>query len=713
MHTTPRSHARRAISLLLACHIALLGSFLVTPRSFAQSSGTPSPAAPQSVDNTVNSQSPAAMSDKTGATAATANPSSQTTRLRMETTQVAGGSAEILTVFGELSPNSSAPESGKAATEIPLVSVLRDTLGDANPDNDRLRYVWMLTYTRPDLRQRLAAAVPFLYTRVGNKANAARDVPPAIIDLAQTDRDVWQRFFWITMQTLLFNPQGLAVKLSTQTYRHNLSGYRKAHLIRALAVLSLYESQTNQPSALSPLELRDVQARLMLAEDTFGGVIDDIHLQRVHAKQTTNQEDVRGHNWELLRQRTEAEGLYFEPLVMPDGTASHSMVWIARKDLQCASCQPRKQWSNRFLNVQNPWRDGKLRNWRGYTEQWYFDENNVRVGKDAPGARVSEMIPLALYGLDHPKIPILLVDFRDNANAKQREMSRRVLDDVVRNVLAISKFGDLHYFLGRFVYDFVTGQRGIDVNQPTRLRAYSQLKLLLALNESLDAGLRSEIQNRMDRVSLNPLENGADREAEIARQQYAALMAYAKRPEGLAKRLENDRRTELVPLRHGNTAQVLYRLANIASLGLYTKRERMTADARGELDIARQVQYHTRFLREVANSTARVEVVWRVEDVRRSLEFMALYGARANDKAAGAIAMIFAKSQDEQMRTLALDSLYRINNETAKRELLRVSRDEKIDAHLRERSVEYLRRAVRERQRIAPADMKAVAAVVD
>lgn len=709
MHNTPRFQARRAISLLLACYIALLGSFLVAPRLFAQTPDASNPVVVTgTAQTTVETIAPTANSTSQPSTQA------QPSRLRLETTQVAGGAAEILTVFGELSPNAAARESGKSATEIPLVSVLRDTLGDANPDNDRLRYVWMLTYTRPDLRQRIAAAVPFLYMRVGNKMRASKGVPPAIIDLGAADKDVWQRFLWIAVQSLLLNPQGLAVKLSTQTYRHNLSDYRKAHLIRALAVLSLYESQTDQPSALSALELHDVQARLMLAEDTFGGVIDDVHLQRVHAKQTTNQEDVRGHNWELLRQRSEAEGLYFEPLSLPDGTASHAMIWIARKDVQCAApCQPRKSWSNRFLNVQNPWRDGKLWNWRGYTEQWYFDETNARVGKDAPNARAVEMIPLALYGLDHPKIPILLVDFRDNANAKQREMSRRVLDDVVRNVLALSKFGDLHYFLGRFVYDFVTGQRGMDINQPTRLRAYSQLKLLLALNESLDEGLRREIQTRMDRVSLNPLENGADKEAEIARQQYASLMAYAKRPDGLVKQLENDRRTELVPLRHGNTAQVMYRLANIASLGLYTKREQMTAEARGELDIARQVQYHTRFLREVANSTARIEVAWRVEDVRRSLEFMAANGARADDKAARAIAAIFAKSADDQIATLALDSLYRINNETAKRELLRVSRDEKVDARLRERSVEYLRRAVRERQRIAPADMKAVTAVVE
>ena len=52
-----------------------------------------------------------------------------------------------------------------------MVTVLRDTLGDGNPENDRLRYLWAMTYTRPSLKQRVLGAVPFLYTRVGNKGS--------------------------------------------------------------------------------------------------------------------------------------------------------------------------------------------------------------------------------------------------------------------------------------------------------------------------------------------------------------------------------------------------------------------------------------------------------------------------------------------------------------------------------------------------------------
>jgi hypothetical protein len=190
----------------------------------------------------------------------------------------------------------------------------------------------------------------------------------------------------------------------------------------------------------------------------------------------------------------------------------------------------------------------RLLKWQGYVETRYFDSENHLVDSQAAGAEAVEMIPLGLYGLDNPKIPMLLVDFRDSYNPKKREMSRRVLNDVTRNLLSLSKFGNLPVFLGRTVFDFVTGRRGMDINQPSRLHTYSQLKLLLALNTSLDPDLRSEVSGRLETISLNPFENDLNSEASIALAQYEALLAFAQDPKGLAVRIERDRRAEMMPL---------------------------------------------------------------------------------------------------------------------------------------------------------------------
>ena len=40
-------------------------------------------------------------------------------------------------------------------------------------------------------------------------------------------------------------------------------------------------------------------------------------------------EETRGHNWELLRQRAEANGLYFEPLGLT-ASRTHALLWVSR-----------------------------------------------------------------------------------------------------------------------------------------------------------------------------------------------------------------------------------------------------------------------------------------------------------------------------------------------------------------------------------------------
>jgi hypothetical protein len=610
--------------------------------------------------------------------------------MRLERIEVEGG-AELITVHARLD----GLESTNNDKWIPLVSILRDTLGDNTVENNRLRYVWPLTYTRPSMKQRLAAAIPFFYARVGNK-NRARSTPPPALDLASPESDVWNKIFWTALQNILLDPYGTPIKASTSSYRRNTSDYRKSHIIRALSVLALYQEVEGQ-SAFSEAEMATIQARLMLTDKTFGGLVDDSNLQSYYAKQTALTRDARGHNWELLRQRAEAESLYFEPLVMPDGSATHAFIWVAKRDLLK---QQGARFSGRFLNIANPWTDKRLLNWDGYVETRYFDADNQPVTSDTPGAQAVEMIPLGLYGLDNPKIPMLLVDFRDNYNPKKREMSRRVINDVTRNVLSVSKFGNLPYFLGKTVFDFVTGRRGIDINQPSRLATYSQLKLKLALNNSMEPALRTEVSGRIETMSVNPFENDLNAEANIALEQYAALVAFAKDPQGLAAKVERDRRAEMTPLEHGSKAQIAFRVLNVLTFGKYVHREERSVDMEDRLDIARRLQYHTTFLQQIAKASADVDITWNLDDVKRSLNFIAQHGEQANGAAAAVTARIFARTKDDETRRTCLDGLSRIRSSKARNELLRISQNTDVDQNLRDIASEYLR-GVRRDQPIA------------
>src|SRR5215218_5917941 len=294
--------------------------------------------------------------------------------LRLERVEVPGG-AELITVHARLA----GIESTENDKWVPLVSILRDTLGDNNAENNRLRYVWPLTYTRPTTKQRLAAAIPFFYTRVANNEKLTKTPPPAL-DLASPESEVWDKIFWTALQNILLDPYGTPIKASTSSYRRNSSDYRRSHIIRALSVLALYQAVKGE-SAFTSGEMATIQARLLLSEKTFGGLVDDSNLQSYYVKKTTQARDERGHNWELLRQKAESESLYFEPLTMPDGSATHALLWVAKRDL---IKQQGSRYSGRFLNIANPWTDKRLLDWHGFVETRYFDSENHVVDSQTP-----------------------------------------------------------------------------------------------------------------------------------------------------------------------------------------------------------------------------------------------------------------------------------------------------------------------------------------
>lgn len=655
------------------------------------------------------------------------------TSFKLERINVAG-EGELLTIFGSRDFSSSRPVNNKhhqgkraenqnddALSEtslstsslstsnarsgfIPLVSVLRDTMGDADATNDRLRQVWMLSYAKPSAKQRLAAAIPFFYSRAGNRSTHNLGVPPAVIDLGETDRDVWRKLFWTTLRSLVLSGDATPLRAATDAYRRNADDYRKSHVLRALAVMWLYESQATVKSAFTPTELAEINARLALSEATFGGIVDDIFLQRVYTKRRVASEDARGHTFELLRQRAEAERLFFQPVTTPSGDATHAVLWVRRDDL------PRFRFHNfnrRFLNIANPFTDARLRKWKGYTATWHFNSARERIAPDDSQAQAVEMIPLAVYGLEHPKIPILLVDFRDRFNPKRREVSRRALEDVTRHLLGLARFGDLYYFLGRTVYDFALGRRGIDINQPSRLQSYSQLKLLLALDSTLDEPLRDELEKRIETVAVNPFQNDADTETRIAVNQYQALIDYARQPDGMRKLIIKNRRREL--RRQGMSVQgrVLSSFAEYATLGLYQPQASWNDAARSRLNLARQLDFHIRFLRQAAESP-QIEIAYDINQVRESLRFIKQNGERANRQTAVAVARIFARTEDRETQRLCLDSLYRIDNTTAKTALLRINRSANTKAAWRDVSREYLRQSLAQAHKFKKQDAQFV-----
>lgn len=644
-------------------------------------------------------------------------------RFRVERTIVAGG-GELLTIWGRVVDESEplaltrrpaeSAHSSRTATpvrteEIPLVSVLRDTLGDARPENDVLRDVWVHTYTRPKLAQQAAALLPFLYKGLRVEPRASSSGPPrAIINLSDTEQPVWRRLFVAGVTNVLVDQPLL--KTSVHNYQRNISDYRKSNLMRALTVLSLYDSQQESDSPFSEAELIQMQSQLALTDKTFGGLVDRVHFPSFHEKDTAALRDTRGHNWELLRQQAEASGLYFEPLSLSENAVTHAIIWFPADSLTSKDAESEHAFQGRFLNIKDPWRDKRLRSWQGYTETKYFNsENQLVSGGDANRSyqRSVRMIPLALYGLDFQKIPALLIDFRNPANPRRREMSGRLLKDITRDVLSLSKFGNVYYLVGRSIFDFVISKRGIDFNQPSRLRSAAELRLLLSFNPDLSNGLRSQLNKGLDNLSVNPLENGSEAERELAFTQYQVLQDYADREAGLAIQLERERGAEAAKFAHRGLDGKLMRLANVVTFGRYTHREKLTPELRQQLDKERQLAYHINFLRQVARSTPVVEVTWTMDEILPSLRYLAENGSEKDQAAAKAVGSIFSRTDDVLAKELCLTAMMRIGNKTAQKELLRIYNDETVAAEWRTECAEYLQIAPPQRSKAAQGEMTA------
>jgi hypothetical protein len=623
------------------------------------------------------------------------------TEFRVETTPVVGG-AEIVTIFSRHSNNASGESS-----ELPLVSVLRDTLGDDKKENDRLRYVWMLTYTEPSVLQKASAFVPFLYARTSNKKGVGSGPPPKLADLNGTGGGPLKGVTWYLFRKLILNDYGIGPRASILQYRQNTADYRSSSIARALAVLSV-SGRADGDEGLTETERHDITARLAFSNKFLGGHLQSNNLERAYKQEYEKSSDFRNQNWELLRQHSEAQGLYFEPLKMPDGTVRHALVWAAAEDLEANRGH---KFDSRFLNIKSPWADAKLFDRKGYSEKRWFDTDGREVGPNSPGATPRTMMPLAVYGLDHPKIPALLIDFRDSGNAKRREMSRRLLHDVMGNVVSLSPFSSLEYMLGRYVFYWFTSRRGMDVNQISRVNSYSQLKLLLSLDTSLDNDLRREIERRIEDVSLNPLENDVGAEAMIARRQYDNLMAYAKRPDGLPARLQKMRREEMTKLAHSPKERMLFSLAHTLTFGIYTHRETATPELLAQIDTRRQLDFHERRLAEIARQSVKPEVDSNTTDLRESLAFVSTNGSAAKDKTVRSLARIYSITGDTDLRDLCLAGLYKINNASAKSQLLAIYHDPGTDDRVRNMSVRYLKLAVAEGQRISSRNVAAITAI--
>ncbi len=600
--------------------------------------------------------------------------------VRFEVLPVANG-AELLTLFFQEQPAYGSPWG-----EVPLISVLRDTLGNSDPQVHRLRYLWVHTSATPSMRQRLAAATPFMYSRFGNAGTGQARVPASVMDLSKQRGRFWKSTWEFVHKGAVLDPKVSLLDSVVRTYVQNRSSYMQTQFARASTALDMGDRYADL-TMLSDKERRQLQAGLAQRTKALANLLNEDQLERLSLKEMIAMRQACAHNWELLRQRAESEGLYFEPLLLPDGTATHALLLVAKQDIET---KYRAHFDDRFLSISKPWGDKVLLDWSGATETRYFDAENRPVAAGQDGARRVELIPLALYGLDHPKIPALLIDFRKPLNAKRRELSSRAANELGARLFGGSGLLSRMLAVGRTTVGILSRRTGVDLFQPSRALSYSRLKMVLSVNPGLGDEMRMEIARRVEYVAVNPLENDVETEIALAQNQYEALVEYAGRPDGLRVDLDRDRRAELTATTHGGGARFLFRLGDVLTFGLYTHREHQRPDLELLLEAQRRNLSQFAFLREVAKSGIHMDVEWDLVRVRNALRDIVSGKSPSDAALADTTFRIFAQSRDNETRQLCLDTLHRFDTSPSRDKLLKIAQDQSLDMKWRLASATYL-----------------------
>ena len=544
------------------------------------------------------------------------------TRYYWKTTPV-GNTAQLVTLFcgscGTASDDVDTvtrADADKSGGDVPLVSVLRDTLGDRNPRNDRLLYVWLLSYIHPNAAQYILSAMPFLYWRIGEGSSSASHTVSPLLNLTTPERSLVFKVGRQILQSSLLDASATPIRAVSRAYRGNESDYQRLRLEEAAAYLRK-SPISDGDNGLSRSELDTVIARLELHKRLLGGLVTGRNVAQVGAEAGYAQERIRSRDWEVLRQCAERTGLIFEPLKLAGSTAKYGILWFSPGAVPPAPGQSlRPIW--KLLNIRNPWTDRRLRNWHGPAYIRTLDENGSLLPAGSSGVTHVRLIPLGVYSLDYPTAPLLLVDFRNGLHIRRHEMTQRAINDVTAGIIGISHFSNWYYYAAADLYDFVVSRHGSAMNETARLDCYSQFRAAVALDQKLDPRLRDQIQRRMSSLAFNPLEGSPGKALQLARAHYQVLLAEAQDGR-LSSRIDKERRGELANFGASRRARFARIVLHGATFGTYTHRVKKSDENLTALDHERRILYQLSFLDSLVDAGTAPEVAYAPGRIQASI----------------------------------------------------------------------------------------------
>lgn len=489
-----------------------------------------------------------------------------------------------------------------SSSNVPLLSVLRDTLGGASSETSRLTYLWLLSAGYYNLGQRILSAVPFFYWPVGNSApSSGPGFPRPLLNLNTPLHPVMAQAGRSIVQWTAFDPLANPVRAMSRSYQANQTDNDRLHLQQAIDLLQNAPAVLNRPG-LTEEEINILIARLELRKSLVGGLLASQHTAEFGAQTRFENQRVRSRNFEAIRQFAEKTGTYSESLNLAGSTDQFAILWFPFNSAKPDTGIPSKPiW--KLLNIRDPWSDRSLVEGRGLTFQRAFDADGRLLPEGVSGARTATLVPLAVYSLSYPQMPLLLVDFHNRSSVRRHELLQRAVTELTSGVIGISVFANWYYYAGAFAYETLWARRGTAANQADRLDCYAEFRTELTLDQRGNPLLRGELLSRIGSLSVNPLDSDSTRNIANARVRFARLQRAANGKE-LPAQLDRERRAELAAFGESTGSTVRREALHFLSFGIYTKR--VSEDERNltRLERDRRISYQLNWLdAAVANNT--------------------------------------------------------------------------------------------------------------
>jgi hypothetical protein len=538
-----------------------------------------------------------------------------------QTTPV-GDNAEVLTLF----VTRSIPSAGSVApSTLPVVAVLRDSLGDPDHRTDRIRYVWLLSSSQPGFQQQLLSALPFFHWRVGARNSQGKHLPKLLLDLSHPTHQMQQRA-WQT--AILRVPSGLpelGMGAKVNPFFANRSDHNRRRASVALSILRRAPS-SEQTGDLSSSELDMIIGRVLLSTTMTGGLAAEAEIPSIKQSKEARRETARLRNLELLRLSAERVGLYFEPLALGEQTSvlqriRYGLLWSpVGGPIGIPGTSLAKTWQ--ILQISNPAKHASLSASAAYRQTFSVDRNGAVLPDGEKGESTKELVPVALYSLTYPRMPLLLIDFLHPTRPRDREMNQRFFREIIKigSYFSPVPIWTLSGALG--AYDFLKSHQGSATDETARLDCYAEAQMDLALDHSLDAEFRSDMQRGLEKININPLDSSIDKDLASANGSYTLLLETLARSGG---QLDNDRRRELAAFGASHTRLFTDALAHYLTFGQYTRRAPAVGDTIESTKQIRRVQDLMGFLRVVTREPTRPEVSFngsRIEDAVQELSIL-------------------------------------------------------------------------------------------